>query len=409
MANRLTVGLETDPAALAEGAFEYLENTIPGWTAAPANIDTLIVEAISEEAAVAADVASEATDAVFRAFGPIAGIPSLEAVGATVTVTFTFIGAAPGPDGYTIPANSTVGLRDADYELRAFAIPDDVVAAAGATSISALAYALVDGAASNGLSGTAEPITVPTFVDSVSAGVASSGGADAEADETFLARLAETLTLSTPRPILPEDFAVLSRTVPGVYRATAVDGLKPSSTSGATPTPAGAESTGQSRTVTVAVTDANGVDPGSPVRTAVATYLASERELGFAVYVAAPLYRAIAVTTTVKVWPGEDTATVSAAVQQAIRDTLSPAIYAGGPTNDPRVWLNEPLLGIDRLYDVIRDVDGVRRVTALTFGPSGGSIGTADVDLAQGSARPALPTAGVGTTAGTGINVTATA
>jgi len=409
VANRLTAAIETDPAALAEAAFEYLENTVPGgFTAAPANLDTLIVEAVSEEAAVAADVASDATDAVFRAFGPIAGLPSLEAVGATLVATFTFVGAAPG-GGYTLPSNTTIALRDADNTLRAFTLPVDVVALPGATSAGSVMYALEDGSASNGLSGAAELITAPAFVASASVAVASEGGADAENDETYLNRLSETLTLSSPRPILPNDFAVLSRTIPGVYRASAVDGLKPASTSGAIPTPSGAESTGNSRMVTIAVTDVAGADPGGTVRQAVADYLASEREINFVPYVVPALYRAVAVTATVKVWPGVDTVTAAAETEAAIRSFLSPATYAGGPTSDPTVWLNEPLLKLGMLYDVIGDVGSVRYVTALTFGPSGGSMGTADVDIAQGSARPALPTTVAGTTAGTGINVTATA
>lgn len=407
MANRLTVGLETDPATLAEDAFTYIENLIPGWTAAPAGLDTLIVEAISEEAALAADVASEATDAVFRAYGPIAGIPALEAIGATLTATFTFTGAAPA-DGYTIPANTTIGLPDPDFELRAFATAADAVATVGATSLAVTMYALEEGAASNGLSGTAELVTVPTFVASVVVSAPSSGGADAEEDDLFLSRLAETLTLSSPRPILPEDFAILARTIPGVYRATAVDLLKPSSSSGAIPTPAGAESTGNARTVTVAVADVTGADPGLSVRTAVSTFLIAEREVNYLVYVVPALYRAVAVTVTVKAWPGNDSATVQAETEAAIRGFLDPATYAGGPNNDPREWANEPLLKLGMLYDAIGDVASVRYVSALTFGPSGGSMGTADVDLAQGSLRPALPTTAAGNVAGTGINVTVT-
>jgi hypothetical protein len=296
VANAITVPFETDPAALAESAFEYLENTIAGFTASPGNLETLIVEALSEEAALSADVASGATDAVFRAFGPIAGVPSLEAVAATVNATFSLDIA-----GRTIPANTTIGLRDADSELRAFSLLADTFVAG--TTISAQVQALVEGVSSNGLSGTAEIISAPAFVTGVTVPAPSSGGAEAEADDVFLGRLAETLTLSSPRPILPADFALLARTIPGVYRATAVDLLKPDSASGAVPTPAGAESTGNARTITLAVTDVNGLSVGSVVRTAIANYLASEREVNFLVYVVDALYRAIAVTTTVKVWP----------------------------------------------------------------------------------------------------------
>jgi hypothetical protein len=405
VANRLTVPIETDPAALAEQAFEYLENTISGFEAAPGNLETLVIEAISEEAALAADVASGATDAVFRAFGPLAGIPSLEATSATATATFT----AGDTVGHPIPANTTIGLRDADGELRAFIVPTDGAIPAASASVALQVIALDEGAITNDLSGTAELINVPTYITGVTVAAPSSGGSDAEPDDVFLGRLAETLTLASPRPILPDDFAVLARTIPGVYRATAVDGLKPSSSSGAIPVPSGAESTGNARTITVAVADVNGATVGSGVRTAVSAFLTSEREVNFLVYVVDALYQAVAVTATVKAWPGNDLPTVKADTEAAIRAFLSSATWAGGPTSDPAVWLNEPTVKLGMLYDAIGDVASVRYVSSLTFGPSGGSIGTADVDLAGGSARPALPSAGAGTVAGTGIAVTAVA
>lgn len=402
MANAITVGIENDPAELAATALEYLENSIPGWTGAPGGLDTLIVEALSEEAALAVDVASGVADDVFRAFGPIAGVPSLEAVAATTVVTFTTDTA-----GRTIPANTTVGLRDDDATLWAFSVPADTLVAG--TSLAIEVQALEEGAASSGLSGTVEIITAPAFVTGVAVSSPSSGGADPEPDDVFGSRLAETLTLSSPRPILPGDFALLARTIPGVYRATGIDLLKPSSGSGAVPTPAGAETTGNARTVTVAVTDVSGLATGSPVRTAVANYLTSEREINFLVYVVDALYQAIAVTVTVKVWPGNDLATVAAEVQAAIRAFLSPSAWGGGPTDDPAVWLDEPVLTVGMLYEVIGAVPSVRKVNSLTFGPSGGSMGTADITLAGSSARPALTTTVAGTVAGTGINVTAVA
>jgi uncharacterized phage protein gp47/JayE len=55
----------------------------------------------------------------------------------------------------------------------------------------------------------------------------TAGGVDAESDADYLDRLHELLTLLAPRPILPNDFAVLARTVAGVGRATAIDLYNP--------------------------------------------------------------------------------------------------------------------------------------------------------------------------------------
>jgi hypothetical protein len=58
----------------------------------------------------------------------------------------------------------------------------------------------------------------------------SAGGVDAENDIAYRDRLAAELTLSSPRPILPDDFAILARNVTGVTRALAVNGSIPART-----------------------------------------------------------------------------------------------------------------------------------------------------------------------------------
>src|SRR4051812_13572263 len=92
--------IATDPPAIAEAAFRYLESVITGYVAAPGNLDTLIVEALAEEVAEATEVASAATQAVFRSFGPLVGVPPVDSAPAGGNPTFTVQDNA----GYTIPA-----------------------------------------------------------------------------------------------------------------------------------------------------------------------------------------------------------------------------------------------------------------------------------------------------------------
>jgi uncharacterized phage protein gp47/JayE len=389
--------IAADPPAISQRATDYLESVVPGYIAAPGNLDTLVIEAMAEEVAETAEVASAVTQAVFRNFGPLVGVPPIDAAPAFGNPTFTVRDAS----GYTIPAGSSAGLRTPDDTLIGFALDDDLVIAAGSTTGSGAVTADTEGVEGNGLSGTAEPVSLPDYVTAVIFGTPTSGGVDAEDDDLYLDRLSETLTLLAPRPILPQDFAVLARGVTGVYRATAIDGLKPGPPWNGT-----AEATGQSRTITVAVTDAAGDAVSAGVRAAVDAYLQSLREQDFAVYVVDPNYTDIAVTTTVQAWPGYDSAQVSADVEQAIRDYLSPATWGTGPTGDPKTWFTDPIIRLGELYQYINAVAGVRYVTALTFGPSGGTLGAADVNIAGSSAIPALPRAGAGTVAGTGINVT---
>jgi hypothetical protein len=185
---------------------------------------------------------------------------------------------------------------------------------------------------------------------------------------------------------------VLARGIPGVFRSTAVDGLKPGP-----PWTATAEATGQAKTVTVAITDSAGNAVSAPIRTAVDTYLQSLREQNFAVYVVDPNYATIAVTTTVQAWPGFDTAQVTAGRPRRPSATyLSPATWGTGPGGDPKTWFTDPTIRLGELYQYINAVAGVRYVTALTFGTSGGALGTADVNIAGDLGHPGTAARGNG-------------
>jgi hypothetical protein len=115
--------IDTDPPAIAQRATDYLAAVIPGYVAAPGNIDTLIIEAMAEEIAETAEVASAVTQAVFRNFGPLVGVPPTDSAPAFATPTYTVQDAA----GYTIPAGSSAGLRTADDTLIGFTLDADLV------------------------------------------------------------------------------------------------------------------------------------------------------------------------------------------------------------------------------------------------------------------------------------------
>jgi hypothetical protein len=377
--------LTNSPSALVDDFLAYLEANLPGWQGSPGNLDVLIGEAFSFPATDTADLASGVLTSVFRYFGGLVGVPVIDGTPASASADFTMVDDA----GYTIDEGSTVGLRDDNGDLWGFTLPDDLVIAPGDTTGSVTVYAERVGIAANGLSGVAELVAVPGSVASVNFASATDGGADAEADGDYLNRLRETLTLLTPEPILPDDFAVLARTIPGVARATAVDGLKPGP-----PYTGTAESTGNERMVAVAVAGATGLSVGSTILAAVQTYLDGLREQSFVPYAVDPQYATIDVATTVKVWPNFDPADVQAGVEQTLADLLSPATWGNGDRGTSAAWLNDPVVRQSRLYQAISNTAGVRYVTALAFGLHGGSQGVIDVTMGSGSAIPALPLAG---------------
>ena len=118
----------------------------------------------------------------------------------------------------------------------------------------------------------------------------------------------------TPRPILPQDFAVLARDIAGVERATAIDGYNPAD-----------QTTNNERMVTVAVVDADGEALNATIKQQVDDYLESLREVNFIVHVVDPNYTTIDVTFNVKAIPGYTASELEAATEAAIANYLSPA------------------------------------------------------------------------------------
>lgn len=384
--------LTNSPSTLVDDALAYIEGQIPGWQAAPGGLDTLIVEALSQPAAETADLASGVLTSVFRYFGTLVNVPVIGGVGASASVDFTMVDNA----GYTIPAGSTIGLRDDNGDLWGFHLNADLVIAAGSTTGSGTMYAETEGVDGNGLTGLAELVDVPDAVSSANVPVATAGGTDAEADSVYLNRLREALTLLSPEPILPDDFAVLARSIAGVFRAASVDGLKPGP-----PYTGTAESLNNERMVTIAPVGEDGLSVGAPVRAQVQTYLDGLREQTFVVYVVDPQYTTIDVTTAVKVWPGYDPTDVQARVVETLNTLLSPANWGTGDRGNTAAWLNDPVVRQSRLYQALSNIEGVRYVSALTFGIHLGAMGTADVTMGAGSSIPALPLAGTMTVTAT--------
>lgn len=374
------------PSALADLAKQYLENVWPGWSGEATTLDVRMLDAFAEVASEQAEVAIAITTAVYRRLGPLVGVPALEASPATASALFTVSDTA----GHTIEEGTVIGLRDTNGVLRGFELIADLVIAPASSSGSGTVQALELGIASNGLLGAAELVEVPSFVTAASVAVASSGGVDAEDDDTYLTRLTETLRLLSPRPILANDFAVLARSVPGVYRAAAIDGYNPNT-----------GTFNNERTVAVAAVDAAGAAVSAGVEAEIDALLQAEREVNFLVFVADPTYTILDVSVTVKAEPGVDTVDLDSRVTAAIVGYLSPATW--GMPESGLGWSNQTTVYEYELAAVINNVEGVDRIEpgTLQLAVHGSPLSAQDVALTGAFALP--------TTVGGTINVTATA
>jgi hypothetical protein len=226
----IALPIEVDAEDVLAAAVAYLRLQWPDWEPADGNLDSWLLSAFSQEAAELREIASQIPTTIFRYYGAtVANIPPIDAAPAAADSTWTMRDNA----GYTIETGTQVGIRAAGDELIPFEVVNTVVIPPGSTVTSAGGVQLIavtpgsDGSGIGTVGGPVELIDPLDFVTTITLVNPTSGGVDAESDEAYLTRLAQELTLLTPRPILPIDFSILARSISGVHRAVALDGYNP--------------------------------------------------------------------------------------------------------------------------------------------------------------------------------------
>lgn len=358
MSSYITPPFATNPDDLAALFFDHLQANVPGWQPNDGNFETITGEGMALIASVLAFLASGQPTSIFRWFGPLAGIPPVDASPASVTTTWTVRDNL----GYTIPAGTVVSISAAGDERIPFKVLNPVEIPAGDTATGAGAVTIVavtPGAAGSGLGtvgGTVELVDPLDWVTSIVQTNVTTGGVDAESDVDYLGRLRAQLQLQTPRPIRPPDFAALGRTVAGVYRVVAIDGYNPGDATYNNP-----------RMVTVAGMDANGNILDSTHKTALVNYLESLREANFIVNALDPTSTQIDVAYQIGVADGYDADTVVTNVNAALTAFLSAVNWGAPPSGDPRIWIDTTELRYLDLAHAVLRTPGVAYIVWLGF------------------------------------------
>jgi hypothetical protein len=230
VARYITFRVSKDPEELIALAFDYMRSNISGWEPAEGNLDVWMLEAFGSLSAEVAEIASLVPAAIFRYYGnTLMGLPPADATAASITSTWV----AKDNAGYVVEAGTLVGITNLTGDTVPFEVMADVTIPSGQTTTEVGAVtlvALLPGEDASGIGGNGQIATLLDVVDwvtSVTLTGVTTGGQDAETDDEYLDRLATLLRLMAPRPILPQDFAILARQNENVYRALAVDGLNP--------------------------------------------------------------------------------------------------------------------------------------------------------------------------------------
>lgn len=439
----------TDPDVLTTAAETYLMQNIPGFVPNDNNLEIWLITALAQMLATSRDVASIVSMEIFEAYGTtIANLPPIAAAPSEVQATITVQDAA----GYDIPAGTQFGFQATGTTLVVFSTLNDTLILPGyTTATNVILMAEVVGSASNGLSGEMTIIDPLVFITDCTATTTSEGGVDAEDVTTYLNRLVADLQLLAPRPILPNDFAVLATSIAGVYRALGIDGYNASRqftdgvtasgsdvlnspalaqystadvgrgvsgtdipggttietytsptqvtmSANATGTATGitvtlAAMTGQERTVGVSAIDVNGTVVNSTIQDAVIDYLESLREANFVVTFVQPTVTTINVVFEIHCTTGANTTTVIAAVTSALQAYINQATWGGGGDTPPSWDSTAGTVRYLQVAAIIEEVSGVNYLATLTLNGS-----AADVTISG-----VAPLANYGTISGSAI------
>jgi hypothetical protein len=367
----INLPVDTDPEDVLSDAYDMMQTLVPGWTPASGNLDVWILMAVSSAAAESRDVMSDVSKGIFRWFGDsLVGLPPIDAAPAYGNTTWTMA----NNKGYYVPAGTQVGITDPstgdtiafDTSTDFSVPPGSTVTAAGAVQI----VAVEPGAAGNGLGPTVQLLDPLDYVQSIVLTANTAGGQDAETDDDYLDRLAATLQLLAPRPILPQDFAVFARNIPGAWRALAIDLYNPGP-------PA---TTNTPRCVTIIAIDQSGNPVPQAVKDAIDADLQARREVNFLVFEADATVTQIAVTYTAIALAGYDKVALKSNINTALQGYLDPSTWGSTP-DDPRAWRQMTIVRYLEIAQVINDTQGVDYISALTIGIQGQAMGTADVTL----------------------------
>jgi hypothetical protein len=373
----ITYPISVDPDDILAAAVSFLQARFPNWKPADGNLDYAILQTISTEAAQLRELASSVPDAIFRIFGAgLIALPPLNATPATVATTWTMVDSA----GYTIPAGTLVGIAPpSGNQLVAFQVANSVIVLPGTnvTGIGAVQLiALIDGAAGSGIGtagGTVQLIDALAFVASITQVAPTAGGIDAEDDPTYFIRLKSQLAMMSPRLIVPNDFAIAAKSQ-GAFRALAIDGYNPVDSS-----------SGNAKMIAIAGLDLTGAPISAALKTTIAAYVNTLREVNFIVNMIDATINSIDVTYTAVALPGYDHTLLLNSINSALKSLLSSATWATDPSirdsSASTTWINKTVLRFQDVSAVIRGVQGVDHWSALTTNITGSGAGSVDINL----------------------------
>lgn len=366
MGDFVRLDITTEPQVLADQAIDQLGTKWTGWEPNDADPEVIQIETLAPMAANAADAASQMAEENFRTYGTkLVGIPYNAGMPATGAATFVFTDAGE----HTIFEDTEI-----DVDGYAFRVTTETTGTGSAVAVPI--EATESGSAQNGLTGdSVSPITSVVYVAEITLVGTTSDGVDDEEDPDYLDRLSRRLQLKADTLVTLRDFEIVAQDHPSVMRAVAQRGA--------------------ARNVTVTTIGYDGLPNSAAVKDELEAVYEDYREANTIVTMADATYTAVSITWAGKAYPGVDFTDLEFRVNEMLAEWLTPSVW-GAPKNfgDPGTsgWYNEPTVRVNRIIDLIGDIEGMNYVTTVTITAPGGTTQPNGDVLLPGTVP--LPTAG---------------
>ena len=226
----INLAIPSDRDTLIQSALSSIATTLPGWRPREGNLEVLLLEQFADMAAESASVAAQVPLSIFSYYGSMLGLG--QNMGTQMVVTTTWTLAVPSTND-TLFAAGTKASAFVNSTYYQFELVNDLVVSAGDRSASGTMIATNSGSSYNAVyssSGTTylQALYNVANLSSILVTGVTVSGVDSENDTNYFNRLSNSLTLYTPRPIIPNDFSALATEVSGVGRASAYNNVNAS-------------------------------------------------------------------------------------------------------------------------------------------------------------------------------------
>jgi hypothetical protein len=373
------IDVVTEAEELKSISYDRMQVDQPTWDPATRK-GSATVRVIDATAYQNAEVMSEfgaVTDIAAARMFALIGIPQLQAVQATTSLTVTVLDSA----GYVIPSGTEWLLSSgAGEQIIALSVEDitippgsETTVTGGVTVIAVDPGTIGNGYGLGGLGITGAQLQAPiyTWITGATAVAATTGGVDSEDNDTYLSRAARQARRLSYSPLDLEDCQNVALSNPAVGRALVLP-LYNADTS--TANVAGH--------VSIVVCAADGTALSSGIKTGLVNNEFAN-VAGITYHVMDPTYQQIDIEASVGVAAGADPTAVALAVHDALASYIDPSNWGtNGVTGDSSQWSSALTVRYRTLETVAKNASpDVDHVNFVKIALAGGSRTEADVSL----------------------------